>query len=236
VPPWAVLGAAAGAVVLGVASRGEAIVLGLLLVALELRPTTLLAVAGALTASSWRWGTTSLEALAGAQAVLGPAGGVGPSSAAAGAWLGAAALVLALARRPDPRRVLPAGIVAASVLAGPAPGGDLPIRVIVAVAAAAAAYGLGLLRAGRPGLDRALAAVAAAAGIGAVLAVAVDAPGWPPATALADAWEGVVLGAGGAGLALLLVRLRPRPPWSTPEVGPNVVRPGSSPAHLRRHR
>ncbi|HJR26127.1 MAG TPA: hypothetical protein VJ804_11670, partial [Acidimicrobiales bacterium] len=68
-PAVAATAVAAGAVVLGVTSRGEAIVLGLLLLALELRPTTLLAVAGALLASSWRWGTTSLDALAGAQAV-----------------------------------------------------------------------------------------------------------------------------------------------------------------------
>ncbi|MDP8987220.1 MAG: hypothetical protein M3N11_02600, partial [Actinomycetota bacterium] len=42
-----------------------------------------------------RWGTASLEAVAGAQSVLGPGGVVGPTAAAASAWLAAAALVLA---------------------------------------------------------------------------------------------------------------------------------------------
>jgi hypothetical protein len=233
-PPDAAAALAAGAVVLGAASRGEVVVLGLLLAALALRPTTVLAVAGALLASSWRWGSTSLEALAGAQAVLGPAGGVGPTAAAAGAWLGAAALVLALGRRPDPVRALPAGIAAAAVLAGPGPGGDVPIRVIVAVGAAAAAWGLGRLRADRAGLDRALSLVAAAAGAAAVVAVAPGAPGWPPTAELADVWEGIVLAAGGGLVALLARRFVPRAPWRSPEVASNVDRPGPPPAHLRR--
>ena len=235
-PPAAATAVAVAAVALGAASRGEAVVLGLLLVVLELRPVTVLAVAGAFVASSWRWGTTSLEALAGAQAVLGPAGGVGTAAAAAGSWLAAAALVLALGRRPDPVRALPAGVAAAAVLAGPAPGGDLPIRVIVAIAAAGAAYGLGAVRAERPRLDRALAALAVLAGLGAVAAVAPDAPSWPPATALADVWEGAVLAFGGAALALLAVRLAARAPWRTGERGPNVSRPGPPPTHLRRPR
>jgi hypothetical protein len=233
-PPAAAPAVALGAVVLAGASRGEAVVLGLLLVALELRPTTVVAVAGALGASCWRWGSTSLDALAGAQAVLGPAGGVGPTAAAAGAWLGALALVLALGRRPDPVRALPAGLAAAAVLAGPAPGGDLPIRVIVSVGAAAAAYGTGWLRAARPALDRAAAALAAAAGIAAVVAVAPDAPAWPPSAELADVWDGAVLAAGGALVAALALRLGGRAPWSHPEVASNVDRPGPPPAHLRR--
>jgi hypothetical protein len=238
-PPAAAAAVALAAAVLAGASRGEAVVLGLLLVVLELRPTTVVAVAGALVASSWRWGSTSLEAWAGAQAVLGPAGGVGPAPAAASAWLGAAALILALGRRPDPIRALPAGIAAATVLAGPGRGGDVPIRIIVAVGAATLAYGLGRLRARRPrarraGFDRAVDLLAAVAGIAAVVAVVPDAPGWPPSAEQADLWEGLVLAAGGALVAALAAGLAPRAPWSGGEVASNVDRPGPPPAHLRR--
>jgi hypothetical protein len=220
--------------VLGVASRGEALVLGVLLVALELRPATVVAVGGALLASSWRWGTTSLEALAGAQAVLGPAGGVGPAAAATGSWLAAAALVLALGRRPDPLRIVPAGVVAAAVLAGPAPGGDLPVRVFVALGAAAAALGLAQLRAGRRRVDRALELLAALVGLGAVAAVAPDAPSWPPSIELADVGEGLALAASAAAALLAGVLAWRRARWSGRGSTPNVAQPGPRRAHLLR--
>jgi hypothetical protein len=232
--PVLAVGLAAGAALLATASRGDALVLGLLLVALGLAPTTGAAVAGALVASSWRWGTTSLEALAGAQAVLGPAGGVGSSASAAGSWLAAGAIVLALGRRPDPVRAVPAGIAAAALLAGPAPGGDVPIRVFVALGAAAAAFGIGHLRATRPQVDRALAVLAAAAGLAAVVAVAPDAPSWPPSLALADLREGGLFA--GAAIALVLVAdaARRRAPWSLPGATPIVDRPSQGPSHRRR--
>ena len=85
--------AAVAALVLAILSRGDALVLGALLVVVAWHLPAL-AVIPALLAASWRWGSTSLDALAGAQAVLGPAGFVGPTAAAAGSWLAAVANVL----------------------------------------------------------------------------------------------------------------------------------------------
>lgn len=86
-------GAAVAALVLAVLSRGDALVLAALLALAAWRPPALVVIP-ALVASSWRWGSTSLEALAGAQAVLGPAGLVGPPAAAAASWLAGIALLL----------------------------------------------------------------------------------------------------------------------------------------------
>src|SRR5690606_3159957 len=79
-------------------SRGDALVLGAALALAAWRPLAAVGVAAAVAASSLRWGTTSLEALAGGQEVLGPAGWVGPTSAAAASWLAAAAVLLAAGR------------------------------------------------------------------------------------------------------------------------------------------
>lgn len=88
--------AAAAAVVLAVLARGDVLVLGALLCMVAWRPPAL-AVLPALVAASWRWGSTSLDALAGAQAVLGPAGFVGPTAAAGASWLAAIAILLSIA-------------------------------------------------------------------------------------------------------------------------------------------
>ncbi len=93
------IAASAAALLLAVLSRGDAFVLAALLTLAAWHLPALPAVLAALLATSWRWGSTSLEAWAGAQAVLGPAGVVGPGRAAAGAWCAAAALVLAAPRR-----------------------------------------------------------------------------------------------------------------------------------------
>jgi hypothetical protein len=73
-----------------------------------------------------RWGGTSLQALAGAQAVLGGAGWTGPAGAALSSWAAAAALVLV-----SPRGWLPSaafGLTAAVVVAGPGIGGAVAVR------------------------------------------------------------------------------------------------------------
>jgi hypothetical protein len=224
-PPTLRLAAAAAVLVLAGTSRGDSLVLGVLVVLLAGRPTALVAVGGAFVASAWRWGDSSLEALAGAQAVLGPAGGVGPAPAAAGAWLAAAALVAAAARRPHPLEAAALGAAAAAVLAGPAPGGDLPVRVIVALGVAGASFGLGHLRASRPRVDRPVGWLGAVLGLGALAAVAPDAPAWPPRVALDPVVEGALLAlaAGVAVLAGALALQRAR--WRTPGVPPIVARP-----------
>ena len=219
------LAAAAAALVLAVSSRGDSLVLGVLLVVLAGRPTALVAVGGALVASAWRWGDSSLEALAGAQAVLGPAGGVGPAPAAAAAWRAAAARVAAVARRPDPLEAAAVGAATAAVLAGPAPGGDLPVRVIVALGVAGASFGLGHLRASRPRADRLVGWLGAVLGLGALVAVAPDAPAWPPRVALDPVLEGALLAVAGGAAVLAGAQALRRARWRTPGVPPIVARP-----------
>lgn len=189
--------AAAAAVVLALASRGDALVLAGLLALAAWRPLAVGAVAPALVAASWRWGSTSLEAVAGAQAVLGPAGLVGPGRSAAAAWLAAGAILLVVAwpltAGSEPARVSAAGVavwapmllVAAAsgtsvavVVAGPAPGGDVWIRVVGSVIGTALAVGVALGR-GRGGrLLTVIDAAALLAGVGALILVSPEAPAW----------------------------------------------------------
>ena len=213
------LALAAAAVLLAVLSRGDAVVLALVLAVAVWRPLPAAALVAALAASSWRWGSTSMEALAGDQAVLGPAGWVGPGAAAAGSWLAAVALVVAASDRlhggaprirrgtPDlalarvtaavrgapPRQprgrvaaprlqaaaslvlALAAGSAAAAVVAGPAPGGELWVRVVAVVLGTAVAVAVTALRTSRPGAGRVLDGLALLAALGAVVAVLPDA-------------------------------------------------------------
>jgi uncharacterized membrane protein YgaE (UPF0421/DUF939 family) len=84
-----------------------------------------------------RWGTASLAAAAGAQAVLGPALLVGSWRAAASAAFAALALVL-LARD---RRTAPAfGLAAAAVAAGPMLPHDIGVRLLGVVVGVGAAH------------------------------------------------------------------------------------------------
>jgi len=184
-------GAAVAALVLAVLSRGDALVLAALLAVVAWRPAAL-AVVPALLASSWRWGSTSLEALAGAQAVLGPAGIVGPAVAATASWLAAAAILLSvpshvggMGRREAgagaPNRLVgaaAAGAAAAAVVAGPAPGGDVWIRVAGTVVAAMLALGIAPLRRGHGRVSRTLDVAAVGAAAGALAAASRDAPAW----------------------------------------------------------
>ncbi|MDP1819426.1 MAG: hypothetical protein Q8K58_05955 [Acidimicrobiales bacterium] len=214
IPSAARWGLAGAGLVLAVSSRGDASVLAVVLAALAWRPTAVLAVGAAFVASSWRWDASSLEALSGAQAVLGPAGGVGPPAAAAGSWLAAAAILLALAGAVertgrvapiDLARAAAAGAAVAAVVAGPALGGHIAVRAAVAVGAATASIGFGLLRAPRPRLDRVLSVVSVLVGAGAVASIATDAPAWPPSAELATVGEGAVLALAASALVVSAV-------------------------------
>ncbi|HUF33638.1 MAG TPA: hypothetical protein VMN58_10585 [Acidimicrobiales bacterium] len=114
---------------MALSSTGSAVLLGGLLVVVVRRPASAFAVAGAVLAVSVRWGSSSLSGLAGAQAVLGPAGLVGSRPAVASAWLAATALVLAVpsarwaratSEAPPPGPAAPP--------ASPSPPSDVPGR------------------------------------------------------------------------------------------------------------
>ena len=170
-----------------VATRGDAIAVGLLLglVAGRLRPA--LGAGLALAAVSVRWGSTSLEAIAGAQAVLGPAGITGGVADVAAVWLAGVSLLLAggttadapevarTAGRRPPRPVahwvhpVVFGVAAALAVAGPGPGGALWVRVVASVTAA----GVCVVLAAQRRWTRPMAMLALAAGIGAVVLAVV---------------------------------------------------------------
>jgi hypothetical protein len=105
------------ATVITILSRGDLIVLAIVL---TIAAFDLVAGAAALLvalAVLARLGTTSLPAMAGAQAVLGPAGASAPGFGALSAWLGALALVLV---SPIGWAAVPFGLTAALVVNGPA--------------------------------------------------------------------------------------------------------------------
>lgn len=209
--------AATAALVLAALSRGDAIVLAALLLIAVSRPLAL-AVVPALLAASWRFASTSLEAVAGAQAVLGPAGLVGPVRAAAASWLAATALVLCtpawagLRTGPTaaPARALQAiggvtgltaaalGAAAAAVVAGPSLQGDWWVRVLATGLAVALGLGVGRLRQWRAGPFDALALAAA---LGAVALGASEAPTWSGTVDAGAARSGLVLAAAVAAVA-----------------------------------
>lgn len=201
--------AVAAALVLAVTSRGDALVLAAALGVAAWRPASAVAVGAALVATSWRWGSSSLEDVAGAQAVLGPAGWVGPTLAAVGSWLAAAALLMATpgfpARGPRAMGAAASGAAAAVVVAGPAPGGDLWVRVVAGVLGSAVAYAAGSLR-GRGARARvALDATAVVAAVAALVAVGREAGAWAGTLSVGAAREGVAVAAAAAGVALAAV-------------------------------
>lgn len=133
------LGAAAGAASLVLLSTGDAFLLAVLLgvAALDVLAGGTVAAVGVVLLA--RWGSSSLTAAAGAQAVLGPGFLVGPRPAAAAITLAAVSLVL----------VAPAGLVAVAfgaaaglVAAGPSAGsiGDAAVRALGLGAGAAAGW------------------------------------------------------------------------------------------------
>lgn len=116
--------AAASAIAL--TSSGDAFLLAALL-GLVAADITVAGV-GALVAASLtiRYGTSSLAAAAGAQAVLGPGALVGDPLTAASAWLGALALAF-VGRRGLP--ILAFGLAAGAVVAGPDVAGPIEFAV-----------------------------------------------------------------------------------------------------------
>jgi hypothetical protein len=196
--------AAAAALVLAVLSRGDALVLAALLAAAAWRPLPAIAVESALLATAWRWSSSSLDAIAGAQAVLGPAGWVGPGLAAAGSWLGASALLAATPGFRDPRAQLvsgaASGAAAAVIVAGPAPGGDVWVRVVAGVVAAAIAVVVGRWRVRTARAAIGLDAVAVVTGVAALAAVAREAGGWAGTWSSSAAGEGLAVAAGVTGV------------------------------------
>ena len=185
------LTAAGAAVVLAVSSTGHVAVLAVLLAVLVGQPAAVGAVLLAGIALLERWGTPSLDAVAGAQSVLGPGGFVGPRAAAASAWFAALALVLA-----SPR--LASDDADSAAMPGPTrrrlpPGGALVAALALGAAAAAAVAGPdfetgGLLRLG--------------ATAGAVLVAAVvSSLRWPKVTAGLALIAGVVAAALGVAVA-----------------------------------
>jgi hypothetical protein len=226
--------AAVAALVLAVSSRGDVAVLAVLLVLVRPRPATVVAVVGALVAEGWRWGATSLDAIAGAQAVLGPGGWTGTGASAASAWAATAAVLLVLPRRRlDPAAHAAVGATVALLVAGPGPGGDLWIRALAGVLAAAASYGLATAVGGhggahahrRPTLGRAASLVGALAGVGAVILASVDAPRWPPSFRWGDVGEGLAVAVAAVALPLGLLALAASPRWSRGAAGPTLGGP-----------
>lgn len=146
------------------------------------RPLPALAVVLAAAALWMRWDTPALAAVAGAQAVLGPAGLVQPAAGAASAWFGATALALAssgLVDNPDDgskRRgaalatSLALGPAIAVVLAGPSLAGGPLLRILATLAGVGLAFGAAALPWRRAVAGTAVGAGAMAVGMAAVVA------------------------------------------------------------------
>lgn len=201
------LGLASAALVLAVASRGDAMVLFALVAALSTRPLALAALAAAAVGASWRWGSSALVAWSSNQAVLGAAGFVGPRPAAAASWAAALAVLLAVAhpaagvlrRDAEPFAILDglqaavAGLVAGLVVLGPSMGDNPQVRAGGALVGAGLAVGLCAIRARYRRVDAAGAVLAVAAGGASVALAAADAPAWAGTVTGAPIRDGVVL-------------------------------------------
>lgn len=172
--------AAFAALALGLTSRGDIIVLAAVLAAATAARLRAIAGAMACTAVLVRWGSSSLGAIAGAQAVLGPAGWTGDAAGIASAWLAALALLACVPAWPSgggngraPMIVVvfasaPFAIAAADVTVGPAPGGALLARLVGSVVAVAIAVVVCRSSADRRG-DRARSVAAVVMGAVAIL-------------------------------------------------------------------
>lgn len=178
------LGAAVGLAVMAATSSGDTLAAGFLL---GLAATDLCAgVTGVLVgvAVAGRWGAFSFSALAGGQAVVGPAGWSGTAAMVVSSWAAAAAVLLVCPRRPrrsgaaaqsparqgsgagvPPAGALASGLVAAALVAGPAVG--RATVSVVALRAAASAIGtivaVLVVRAVPPRRARVMGLIAAAA-------------------------------------------------------------------------
>ncbi|MGH9245810.1 MAG: hypothetical protein ACRD29_16125 [Acidimicrobiales bacterium] len=149
------LAAAAAATALAVTSRGDITLLAVALGLAAADPLVGLTAAMAGVAVAVRWGSTSLESVAGAQAVVGPAGWTGRGAAVVAMWFAAAALLLAARPLADEAfaglrsgrwssvvrlaPTVPFGVAAATVVVGSAPGGAVGRRVVASVVLAVTA-------------------------------------------------------------------------------------------------
>jgi len=134
---------------MALASRGDLVVVAVLLAVLTGDRRRAVGVAAACGAVLVRWGSSSLGAVAGAQAALGPAGWTGRTAAVASAWLAATALVLAVRDRRDALEAFAVAaafaVTAADVAVGAAPGGALAARIAASVVAFGAAVAVARL-------------------------------------------------------------------------------------------
>lgn len=133
------LAAAAGAAALVVGSTGDAFLLAVLLGVVAGDVVAGAAAAGVALALLARWGSSSLAAVAGAQAVLGPAVVLGPPVSAASVWLATLALVVVA---PVGWRAVLFGATAGLVACGPAATtlGNAGLRVLGVVVGAGLVY------------------------------------------------------------------------------------------------
>ena len=153
----------AAAASLALSSSGDAFALAALLGLLAADVMTWGSAALVAVALLARWGSSSLKAIAGAQAVLGPAGQVGSARHVVAAWLMGLALASA---SPGGLPAIAFGAAAGLVVAGPAvgPGMDgLATRGLGALAGIAVAVACG--RWVPPRLARWLSLTAAAAAL-----------------------------------------------------------------------
>ncbi len=235
--------AAGAALVLALSSRGDVLVLAAALGVVAARPLPAVALGVALVATGWRWGSTGLEDIAGAQAVLGPAGWVAPARAAVAAWLAAGVVVLTTpawsegsSPAPGWRRwlvVAASGASAAVVVAGPAPGGDLWVRPLAVVVALGLAVGVAQAR-GRWGTVRRVVdgLVVVVAGVALAL-VAAEAGAWSGTLSVAAATEGLVVAVAAAALATCVVLTRGRD-GAQPPLSPRLSGRPRPPCHPSR--
>jgi hypothetical protein len=148
------LGLAAGVVAMVATSTGDVLAVGVALGLLAADAVTGSTAVLAGLATVARWSSSSVGALAGAQAVVGAAGWTGPWPSVLSSWVAALALVLVCPRGRG--AAVAFGVVAAALVAGPAVGGSLgslAVRVgasAVGVAAAALAASRVPRRVARP--------------------------------------------------------------------------------------
>lgn len=196
---------------MAVSSSGEVVLLAVLLgiaAADAFAGAVALLALGAVAA---RWGTTSLDAIAGAQTVLGPGAAVGPMAAAASAACAAAALVLVRARG---WAALLFGITAALIVAGPGAGRPELAALRAGAAIVGAGLAFGAQRWAAPIWRRLALGLAVAAVILAVVAVPAAARAlWLGLNPLGQEWtdvglnRGALAAAAAAGLSLVGRRL-----------------------------
>jgi len=112
---------------LALAGRGHLVVLAAALAVVAGRRVATGTIAVVAVAVAVRWGSTSLEAVGGAQAVLGPAALTGPVAGGLSSLLGALALVLVA---PGGNlRAASVGAAAGLLAAGPGGTGGIAVRV-----------------------------------------------------------------------------------------------------------